>query len=61
MDELLRDFGNFGFPVVVSAYLLFRLETKLERVAASIAELAVAVSTLRQESEARRDGGHSAN
>lgn len=51
MDDLLRAIGNFGFPMVVSAYLLVRLEAKLDRVASSITELAVAVRALRNHSE----------
>lgn len=49
MEDLLRTIGNFGFPIVVSAYLLLRLEVKLERVATTISELAEAVRTLRAE------------
>lgn len=56
MDELLKAIGNFGFPIVVSAYLLIRLETKLDRVASAIAELAVAVTVLRESSEGPNNG-----
>jgi len=31
MDEMLKLIGNFGFPIVVSAYLLVRIEGKLKR------------------------------
>lgn len=51
MEELLKAVGNFGFPIVVSAYLLIRLENRLDRVASAISELAVAVSVLRENSE----------
>ena len=29
MEETLKVVGNFGFPIVVSSYLLVRLEGKL--------------------------------
>lgn len=56
MEELLKAVGNFGFPIVVSAYLLIRLEAKLDHVASAITELAVAVSVLRESSEGQHDG-----
>lgn len=42
MEELLRAVGNFGFPMVISAYLLIRVEGKLEQLAAAVGELAAA-------------------
>lgn len=30
MDEILKSIANFGFPIVVSAYLLIRMELKLD-------------------------------
>jgi hypothetical protein len=30
MEEYLSAVANFGFPVVVSAYLLFRFETRVK-------------------------------
>ena len=36
MTELFTAISNFGFPVVVAAYLLFRFETKLEKLDDSI-------------------------
>ena len=38
MTELFTAIGNFGFPVVVAGYLLFRFETKLEKLDASISD-----------------------
>ena len=32
MEELLKQVGNFGFPIVVSIYLLVRVESKLENI-----------------------------
>ncbi|MDD2212550.1 MAG: YvrJ family protein [Clostridia bacterium] len=43
MDLILQAVGNVGFPIVVAAYLLVRIEGKLEALAASIARLAEAV------------------
>lgn len=57
MEDLLRAVGNFGFPIVVSAYLLIRLEMKLDRVALAITELALAVGLLRRHVEVKRDEG----
>jgi hypothetical protein len=46
MDEMLQLIGNFGFPIVVSAYLLVRIEGKLNELSASITELAKAITVL---------------
>lgn len=48
MDALLQAIGNLGFPIAVTAYLLVRIETKLENLAASITDLARAVGELRR-------------
>ena len=47
MEELLKLMGNFGFPIVVSAYLLVRIEGKLNELSSSITELAKAVAILK--------------
>ncbi|WP_078555094.1 YvrJ family protein [Bacillus alkalicellulosilyticus] len=39
MEELLPLMSEFGFPIVVTLYLLHRLERKLDRVTDSILEL----------------------
>ena len=36
MEEFLKAAGNFGFPIVVAAYLLFRQEKKTEELAKAI-------------------------
>jgi hypothetical protein len=46
MEEMLRLIGNFGFPIVVSAYLLVRIEGKLNQLSESISELAKAIAIL---------------
>ncbi|OLN29264.1 YvrJ family protein [Desulfosporosinus metallidurans] len=47
MEEMLKLVGNFGFPIVVSAYLLVRIEGKLNELSSSITELAKAVAVLK--------------
>lgn len=43
MEEILISFGNYGFPMVVSAYLLVRVEQKIDALSGSIKSLAVAI------------------
>ena len=47
MEEMLKLVGNFGFPIAVSAYLLVRIEGKLNELSTSITELAKAVAVLK--------------
>ena len=47
MDEMLKLVANFGFPIVVSAYLLVRIEGKLEQLTSSITELAKAIAVIK--------------
>jgi len=51
LDLILQAVGNVGFPIAVAAYLLVRIESKLEALAASIARLAEAVAGRRQQEE----------
>jgi hypothetical protein len=39
MEELLTTIANYGFPIVVSAYLLVRMETKLQILVEAIGAL----------------------
>ncbi|MCM2535857.1 YvrJ family protein [Neobacillus pocheonensis] len=39
MDELIPIISQVGFPIVVSLYLLYRIETKLDMVVQSIQNL----------------------
>lgn len=39
MEELLIQIGNVGFPIVLSMYLLVRLEGKMEELTRSIGKL----------------------
>ncbi|NLY53072.1 MAG: YvrJ family protein [Firmicutes bacterium] len=43
MQELLPQIANVGFPVVLSMYLLVRIEGKLEVLSAAINELTRAI------------------
>jgi hypothetical protein len=43
VEELLQSIGNYGFPIIVSAYLLVRTESKLDQLTKSIAELRDAI------------------
>ncbi|AJQ26060.1 MULTISPECIES: YvrJ family protein [Pelosinus] len=45
MDQLLTYTANFGFPIVISLYLLVRIEGKLEELTASINELSKTIAT----------------
>ncbi|GAB6154739.1 hypothetical protein JCM17380_34890 [Desulfosporosinus burensis] len=47
MDEMLKLVANFGFPIVVSAYLLVRIEGKLGELTQSITELAKAIAVMK--------------
>jgi len=47
VDEMLKLIGNFGFPIVVSAYLLVRIEGKLGELTKSITELAKAIAVIK--------------
>lgn len=39
MDEILVNVANFGFSIVISIYLLVRMEKKIEDLTKSINEL----------------------
>ena len=43
MEEILKAIANYGFPIVVSAYLLMRMELKMEQLAQSIRDLAKSI------------------
>lgn len=44
MDQVLAYAANYGFPMVISIYLLVRIEGKLEQLAASINDLAKVIA-----------------
>ena len=39
MEELLNQIGNFGFPIILSMYLLVRIEGKIENLSSTITHL----------------------
>ena len=45
MDQLLIYAANYGFPMVISVYLLVRIESKLETLSGSINDLAKVITT----------------
>lgn len=45
MEEFLKAVGNVGFPIAVTAYLLIRIEGKLDNLSASINQLSTIIST----------------
>lgn len=47
MEELMQMVSNVGFPIAISAYLLIRIESKLDILSRSIGDLARAVEILR--------------
>jgi hypothetical protein len=46
MEEIYTQIANLGFPIVVSMYLLIRIEGKLERLTSSIIDLSNNISKL---------------
>ncbi|MBF8982989.1 YvrJ family protein [Lutibacter sp. B2] len=46
MEELYAQIANMGFPIVISVYLLMRIEGKLENLSLSIQDLAKVVARL---------------
>lgn len=51
LETVLQAVADVGFPIAVCAYLLVRIEGKLEALAASIAGLAGAVESARRQEE----------
>jgi hypothetical protein len=45
MEQLLAYTANFGFPIVISMYLLVRIEGKLEQLSGSINDLCKTIAT----------------
>ena len=39
MEEMLVSIANYGFPAVLSIYLLIRMETKLDQLSCTILKL----------------------
>ncbi|RJQ31400.1 MAG: YvrJ family protein [Peptococcaceae bacterium] len=49
METILQAVANVGFPIAISAYLLIRIEGKLEVLADSIAGLTSVVAEMRRD------------
>ncbi len=43
MDELIKNLPNVGFPIVLSLFLLMRMEKKIDELSNSIRELSEAL------------------
>ncbi|NLB17670.1 MAG: YvrJ family protein [Syntrophomonadaceae bacterium] len=43
MEKILQSVGNYGFPIIVSIYLLVRIEFKLDQLTKSISGLRDAI------------------
>lgn len=48
MEQMLGLIANLGFPIVVSVYLLVRIESRLENLTESIHQLAEAVNGFKE-------------
>jgi len=53
VEDFLKAIANYGFPIVITAYLLFRMEAKLESLAIAITDLAKVVATMQSNSNVR--------
>lgn len=49
MEEFFNAISNFGFPVVVAGYLLFRFEAKIEKLSEVINTLEGSIEELIKE------------
>jgi hypothetical protein len=48
MEEILQGVANFGFPIIVSAYLLIRMETKMENLQKAIIDLSHTIKNINE-------------
>lgn len=46
MEELLKAIANWGFPIVVSVYLLVRIEGKIESLEEAIKDLSMTIARI---------------
>ena len=49
MDEMLKIIGNVGFPIAVAAFLLVRVEQRMDNLTAAITELREAILMMPKE------------
>ncbi len=47
MEEIYTGIANLGFPIVISIYLLVRIEGKLNQLSDSIIELSKVIENIR--------------
>jgi hypothetical protein len=47
LEQVLGMIANMGFPIVISVYLLVRIENRMENLTESIQSLARAISEMR--------------
>lgn len=52
MDEMLKIIGNVGFPIAVAAFLLVRVEQRMDNLTAAISELREAILLMPRETAA---------
>ena len=45
MEDIYYNIGNLGFPIVISIYLLVRIEGKLNQLSESIIELSKTIAS----------------
>lgn len=48
MDSIFQAVSDIGFPIAICAYLLVRIEAKLEKLSGSISELARVVAATKK-------------
>ncbi|MBC7321064.1 YvrJ family protein [bacterium] len=46
MEDLFEAIANWGFPIVVSIYLLVRIESKIESLESAIKDLALTIARI---------------
>ena len=49
MDEMLKIIGNVGFPIAVAAFLLVRVEQRMDSLTTAIGELREAILLMSRE------------
>lgn len=47
MEDIYTSIANLGFPIVISIYLLVRIENKLNQLTESINELTTVISSFK--------------
>lgn len=47
MDELISLISNVGFPITITAYLMLRFETKIDKLNQNILDLTIMIEKLK--------------